>query len=610
MKPPKQKPPMSKPKTLIKSVRSIGGVKNKIDKTTDTINKANKAQHGITKHMPSEQEQRRPEEYATDSIIQKTSTAAKKVGGKTVEETKHLAKKGVEKAREHHEIKQKDKYDNKFEADVKRKQADSAKRSLVKVRHTADKSRKKAKSAIHTGKKTNKSVKSASKTVKMGNKAVKTTKKGIKTAKRTAKTTKTVVKNAKRAAAAVARKAAIATAKAIKTTVKAAITAVKVAIAAIKGLVAVIAAGGWIAVVVIIIIAVIIAVISSPLAMFSNDTDGTASTISQVIQDINAEYSNIITNIIVNAGEVNEVIIEGETATAGYIPTNWIDVLAVFSVKATINDNPNEYMDVAIMDDKKIKSLKSIFWEMNNISYEIQEEIVPTPEPTPSPTPTPSVTPTTTDDISPTPEPTPEVIRTLIITMENKTYEQGADIYNFNEEQLEILEELMSPQYLALFMEICGMDSFNGLTPRQLANLINDLPEGELGAVIVEYALTRLGHPYSRTLRGQGNYVDCSYLARWAYQEAGVSRFTAGTAAEQARYCVNNGLTISKSDLKMGDLIFWSFTTNGRFMNISHVGIYAGNGMVIDASSSRGMVVYREIFGASSQVLYGRPHVE
>ena len=44
-------------------------------------------------------------------------------------------------------------------------------------------------------------------------------------------------------------------------------------------------------------------------------------------------------------------------------------------------------------------------------------------------------------------------------------------------------------------------------------------------------------------------------------------------------------------------------------MDITHVGIYAGDGMVIDASSSRGMVVYRPIFGESSIVVCGRPHV-
>ncbi len=36
------------------------------------------------------------------------------------------------------------------------------------------------------------------------------------------------------------------------------------------------------------------------------------------------------------------------------------------------------------------------------------------------------------------------------------------------------------------------MDAFNGLTQGQLVHLVNDLPSGELGSVIVEYALSRL----------------------------------------------------------------------------------------------------------------------
>ena len=43
-------------------------------------------------------------------------------------------------------------------------------------------------------------------------------------------------------------------------------------------------------------------------------------------------------------------------------------------------------------------------------------------------------------------------------------------------------------------------------------------------------------------------------------------------------------------------------------MNISHIAIYAGNGYVVDASSSRGKVVYRPIYGQNSIVLCGRPY--
>jgi cell wall-associated NlpC family hydrolase len=103
---------------------------------------------------------------------------------------------------------------------------------------------------------------------------------------------------------------------------------------------------------------------------------------------------------------------------------------------------------------------------------------------------------------------------------------------------------------------------------------------------------------------GQGDYTDCSYLSRWCYQQIGI--YLPRTAAAQAEYCANNGLTISPDDLTPGDLVFFSHEENGRFMNITHVAIYAGNGYIVDASSSRGQVVYREMIGGD--VIYGRPY--
>ena len=132
-----------------------------------------------------------------------------------------------------------------------------------------------------------------------------------------------------------------------------------------------------------------------------------------------------------------------------------------------------------------------------------------------------------------------------------------------------------------------------------------DLPDNKLGAKVLEFAVSRLGHPYSQSYRGKENYVDCSYLTMWCYRQAGV--ILPGTAAEQGRYLVEQKLTIAAEDLQPGDLIFWSHKPNGRYMNITHVGIYAGNGMIVDASYSKGKVVYRNLFDKDKQVLYGRP---
>lgn len=132
-----------------------------------------------------------------------------------------------------------------------------------------------------------------------------------------------------------------------------------------------------------------------------------------------------------------------------------------------------------------------------------------------------------------------------------------------------------------------------------------DLPASEVGGKVVELAMSRLGHHYSQTYRGKDNYVDCSYLTLWCYRQVGI--ILPGTAAEQGRYLVEHNLTIAKEDLQPGDFVFWSYKPNGRFMNITHVGIYAGDGKVVDASYSKGKVVYRNLFDEDKQVLYGRP---
>ena len=61
-----------------------------------------------------------------------------------------------------------------------------------------------------------------------------------------------------------------------------------------------------------------------------------------------------------------------------------------------------------------------------------------------------------------------------------------------------------------------------------------------------------------------------------------VSYGGATTAAAEAQGLDEAGKAVSFDELQPGDLIFYSFTSNGRYKNISHVAVYVGNGKVVD----------------------------
>ena len=122
---------------------------------------------------------------------------------------------------------------------------------------------------------------------------------------------------------------------------------------------------------------------------------------------------------------------------------------------------------------------------------------------------------------------------------------------------------------------------------------------------IIQAAKDKLGMKY--------NDMKCNELAYNAYAAAGID--IKGTAARQAELCTKNGWFISKENLQAGDLIFWQRTNCSepnchRWNEIHHVGIYIGNGKIIDSSTSKDAVVERDIWEGAGYVIYGyaRPH--
>ena len=101
-----------------------------------------------------------------------------------------------------------------------------------------------------------------------------------------------------------------------------------------------------------------------------------------------------------------------------------------------------------------------------------------------------------------------------------------------------------------------------------------------LGEQIVALAKQYLGTPY--VLGGNGpSSFDCSGFTKYIYAQFGYTLNR--TATDQ----LQNGVSVSRSELQPGDLVFFKYNTSKP---VSHVGIYIGGGEFIHASTNRYVV--------------------
>lgn len=101
--------------------------------------------------------------------------------------------------------------------------------------------------------------------------------------------------------------------------------------------------------------------------------------------------------------------------------------------------------------------------------------------------------------------------------------------------------------------------------------------EGELKEILDEaYKHEGMAYVFGGNNPQQG--FDCSSLMQWIFNTVGIS--IPRTAQEQ----YNASQKIEKSQLKVGDLVFFSGTYNAG-TPVTHVGIYIGNDMMYDANS-------------------------
>ncbi|GAB2623003.1 C40 family peptidase [Nocardioides ginkgobilobae] len=145
-----------------------------------------------------------------------------------------------------------------------------------------------------------------------------------------------------------------------------------------------------------------------------------------------------------------------------------------------------------------------------------------------------------------------------VAQLEERLAEEKATI----EEKLEEAEGLLARLEAEEREEIVSRDS---------ERLPTDVPASGRAGAAIQYAMAQVGKAYVYGAAGPSAF-DCSGLTMMAYRAAGISL----PHSSSAQY--SSGTRIAESALQPGDLVFY-------YSPISHVGIYLGNGMIVDAAN-------------------------
>ena len=378
------------------------------------------------------------------------------------------------------------------------------------------------------------------------------------------------------------RDTAIKAAKAAKEAGKKVLRAI---VAAAEKLVAAIGAGGAVAVSVVVVILLVGMLFASPLGiLFAGEDTGTEIKIPDAVATLNGEFTDEIYRIM--EGNPYDALDMQEGMEAAMLQ-NWRNVLAVYAVKVSTDEEHG--LDVMTMDEEKLQLLREIFFDANKLEYELTTRTVDGKR-----------------------------ITTLHISVQIKDAMQMANEYGFTDQQREMLEELLKPDYDDIFLSLIGNYQPGGMPigPVDISDIQGTLPDDldplRESIVLTAYQLlgkvtyfwggkslvlgwdSRWGTPTTVTAPGSGSTgkvlpfgLDCSGFVDWTFYNATSGAYLPGRgggAASQHGYCTN----ISWSDALPGDLVFYA--------DDSHVGIVCGydsvgNILVIHCSGGQNGVV-------------------
>ena len=96
----------------------------------------------------------------------------------------------------------------------------------------------------------------------------------------------------------------------------------------------------------------------------------------------------------------------------------------------------------------------------------------------------------------------------------------------------------------------------SALTVAEISSVLSGITDS-IHKNVCDYALHRVGYPYSQDLRDSGNYYDCSSLAYYSWKSAGIDISFGGetTAAAEAQGLDEAGKSVSYRDMRTANIV-------------------------------------------------------
>lgn len=119
--------------------------------------------------------------------------------------------------------------------------------------------------------------------------------------------------------------------------------------------------------------------------------------------------------------------------------------------------------------------------------------------------------------------------------------------------------------------------------PKNAATQSDFANDKRISGELVKQARTWIGTPYSYGSNAKKKGTDCSGFTMSLFQDVANLKLPRNSAA-QCEYCFN----VPRNAMQPGDLVFFTSSTRGG--KVTHVGLYIGDGKMIHASTSRGVI--------------------